>query len=45
LQQWILEHNGTINVSEFSRIYKVPEMRVEEVLNKLLSEGYLALLD
>jgi hypothetical protein len=45
LQQWVLEHNGTINVSEFSRIYKVPETRVEEVLNKLLSEGYLALLD
>ncbi len=45
IQQWILEHNGSINVSEFSRIYKIPEMRVEEVLNKLLNEGYLALLD
>jgi len=41
LQEWIMEHNGSINVSEFSKIYKVRETRVEEALNKLVNEGYL----
>ncbi len=41
LQEWIIEHNGSINVFEFSKIYKVTETRVEEVLNRLVNEGYL----
>lgn len=41
LQEWITEHNGSINISEFTRIYKASDARVEEMLNKLVSEGYL----
>jgi regulator of replication initiation timing len=41
IQEWIIEHNGSINVSEFSRVYKTPETRVEEILNRLVSEGYI----
>ncbi|NYZ77006.1 hypothetical protein H0O02_01680 [Candidatus Micrarchaeota archaeon] len=41
LQEWIIEHNGSINISEFSKVYKVSETLVEEVLNRLVSEGYL----
>ena len=41
LQEWILEHNGTISISDFTKIHKVAESRVEEVLNRLVSEGYL----
>ena len=41
LQEWILEHNGEINVIEFSKVHKVTEKRVEEVLNELVNEGYL----
>ncbi len=41
IQEWIVEHNGSINISEFSRVYNTPETRVEEVLNRLVSEGYL----
>lgn len=41
LQEWVLEHNGSINISEFSRQYKVADNRIEKMLNKLVSEGYL----
>lgn len=41
LQEWILEHNGAINLSEFTKVYKVSDARVEHMLNKLVSEGYL----
>ena len=41
IQDWIEEHNGEINLSEFSHIYGVTEARVEQVLNNLISEGYL----
>lgn len=41
LQEWIVEHNGSINISEFTRLYKVSDARAEGVLNKLVSEGYL----
>ncbi len=41
LQEWILEHSGSISISEFTKVHKVSEGRVEEVLNTLVSEGYL----
>ena len=41
LQEWVMEHNGSINISEFARVYKVNETRIEEVLNRLVNEGYL----
>ena len=44
LQEWIAEHNGEIDVNEFSRMYKVPERKVENALNELVSSGYLAVI-
>lgn len=41
VQEWIMEHNGEINISEFSKINNVSEVRVEEVLNRLITEGYI----
>ena len=41
VQEWLSEHKGEINISDFSRVYNVPEMRVEQMLNKLVTEGYL----
>jgi len=41
LQEWVAEHNNSINISEFTRVYKVSDARVEELLNRLVSEGYL----
>lgn len=41
LQEWVAEHNGSINILEFSRIHQVAEAKVEEMLNRLVSEGYL----
>jgi len=41
IQEWIFEHKGEINISEFSKVYNVPETRVEQMLNKMVTEGYL----
>ncbi|MCX8197597.1 MAG: hypothetical protein N3F07_00145 [Candidatus Micrarchaeota archaeon] len=41
IQEWLSEHNGEINISDFSKVYNVPEMRVEQMLNKMVTEGYL----
>ena len=41
IQEWLSEHKGEINISDFSKVYNVPEMRVEQMLNKLVTEGYL----
>ncbi|MFH0737142.1 MAG: hypothetical protein V1827_00665 [Candidatus Micrarchaeota archaeon] len=41
LQEWISEHNGMINITEFSKLHKVTESKVEEMLNRLVSEGYI----
>ncbi|MEW6528635.1 MAG: hypothetical protein AB1391_01980 [Candidatus Micrarchaeota archaeon] len=41
LQEWIYEHENEINISDFSKFYKIPETRVEEMLNVLVKEGYV----
>ncbi|MCX6778475.1 MAG: hypothetical protein NT157_06370 [Candidatus Micrarchaeota archaeon] len=41
VQEWLSEHNSEINVTEFSRVHKVPEIRVEQMLNKLVVDGVL----
>ncbi len=41
IQEWLSEHRGEINISDFSKVYNVPETRVEQMLNKLVTEGYL----
>lgn len=44
LQEWVLEHDGEINILEFTKIHKVAESRVERMLNRLVAEGYLEVL-
>lgn len=41
VQEWIAEHNGEINIGEFSRVHGVLEGRVEQMLNRLVTEGYI----
>ena len=41
IQEWLSEHKGEINISDFSKVFSVPETRVEQMLNKLVTEGYL----
>lgn len=41
IQEWLETHNNTIDIGEFAKIYKVPEARVEEILNKMISMGYI----
>jgi len=44
LQEWVVEHDGVINVIEFTKIHKAAESRVEQMLNKLVAEGYLEVI-
>lgn len=41
IQTWLDEHNYEINISDFAKLNKVSEQRVEEILNKMVREGYL----
>ncbi len=41
IQEWLSEHKGEINIADFSKVYNVPETRVEQILNKLVTEGYI----
>jgi len=41
VQEWLSEHKGEINIADFSKVYNVPENRVEQMLNKLVTEGYI----
>ncbi len=41
IQEWIIEHNGEIDIVEFAKVYNLHEGRVEQMLNKMVSEGYL----
>ncbi len=41
VQEWVIDHNGNINIVDFARHNRVPEARVEDVLNDLVRQGYL----
>jgi hypothetical protein len=43
IMQWIKEHYNEINIPSFCKIHKVNETRVEQILNKMVREGYLEL--
>lgn len=43
VQDWIEVHNSSIDVGEFSKTYKVTEPRVEQILDKMVSMGYIEL--
>ncbi|MBN2478220.1 hypothetical protein JXB01_02915 [Candidatus Micrarchaeota archaeon] len=42
LVEWIRDHSGKINIPEFSKVYNISEGRVEDVLNMMVTEGYLS---
>ena len=42
IMEWIKEHHGEIDISEFSKVYGVKETIVEEKINELIREGYLS---
>jgi hypothetical protein len=43
IQDWLIEHGYEINISDFCKVNKVPPERVEQVLNKMVREGYLTM--
>ena len=43
IQSWLSEHGYEINIADFARVNKVSEARVEQVLNKMVREGFVTL--
>lgn len=43
VEDWIEVHNNTIDLDEFSKTYKLSPPRVEEILDRMVSMGYLEL--
>jgi hypothetical protein len=43
VEDWIDVHNSSIDVGEFAKNYKVAEPRIEQILDKMVSMGYLEL--
>ena len=43
VQEWLESHDNTIDVNEFSTSYKIIPPRVEQILNKMVSLGYIEL--
>lgn len=44
IQDWVIDHGGQMNVPDFARMYKVPEARVEQLLDDLVKEGFLEIV-
>ncbi|MDE1824810.1 MAG: hypothetical protein KGH61_02210 [Candidatus Micrarchaeota archaeon] len=43
VQDWIETHNSSIDITEFAKNYKIPAPRIEQILDKMVSTGYLEL--
>lgn len=43
VQDWIEVHNSSIDITEFAKTYKLTEPRVEQILDKMVSQGYVEL--
>lgn len=43
VQDWIEVHNSSIDITEFAKTYKLTEPRVEQILDKMVSMGYMEL--
>ena len=43
VQDWIESHNNSIEVNDFAQGYKLPVPRIEQILDKMVSLGYLEL--
>lgn len=44
IQDWVIDHGGQMSVPEFSRVFRVPEARVEQVLDELVKGGFLEIV-
>ncbi|MGC8669656.1 MAG: cell division protein ZapB [Candidatus Micrarchaeia archaeon] len=43
VEDWIEAHDSTIDINEFAQNFKVTPTRVEQILNKMVSLGYITL--
>lgn len=43
VEEWIEAHDNTIDINEFAKSYKIMPPRIEQILNKMVSFGYLEL--
>jgi hypothetical protein len=43
IEEWLDSHDGAIDINEFSGNYKLTPPRVEQILNKMVSLGYIEL--
>ncbi len=41
IEEWIDSHSDTIDVPEFSKAYKVPQPRVEQILSRMVAAGFI----
>ena len=41
VEEWLEAHNSEIDVGEFSKVYKLSPTRAEQILNKMVSLGYI----
>ncbi len=41
VEEWLEAHSNEVDVSEFSKVYKITPTRVEQILNKMVSLGYI----
>lgn len=40
---WIETHSSSIDVDEFAQTYKLSVPRIEQILDKMVSQGYIDL--
>jgi cell shape-determining protein MreC len=43
VEDWLEAHDNAIDINEFANNYKLSPTRVEQILNKMVSLGYIAL--
>lgn len=41
VEEWLAVHGGSIDMMEFSKAHNVPSTRVEQILDKMVSLGYI----
>lgn len=41
VEEWLETHDSEIDIEEFSKTYRLTQTRVEEILNRMVSTGYL----
>jgi hypothetical protein len=41
VEEWLEAHDGTIDINEFAKTYRLTPSRVDQILNKMVSLGYI----